>query len=271
MCKTFVTDSGFLTKTLVRPIWYWSLSMLTDRRRWRTPCCSGPLQHGHVSAVRMAYLDTTSVHTPTKINFESEFELCSSFRTNTQKRMHPFQEGLNSPHQKLIEDSAVRKSSPSYAYVFPQSQVFNLMPSPKKQMEYHHSLGSVYYMFECMCLSEWGRWPALLPVFRSFCLIGFDTADIVRRAFHQRVHQIISLPLSETPVRQSMHCYNPKNIFPISCILKLRNEGYVGRRISSFKLLSVLTLTLIFELAVVGLPFLSVLRFSGNKLRMKPL
>lgn len=28
-------------------------------------------------------------------------------------------------------------------------------------------------------------------------------------------------------------------------------------------------LTLIFELAVVGLPFLSVLRFSGNKLRMK--
>lgn len=29
------------------------------------------------------------------------------------------------------------------------------------------------------------------------------------------------------------------------------------------------TLTLIFELAVVGLPFLSVLRFSGNKLRMK--
>lgn len=53
-----ITDSGFLTKTLVRPIWYWSLSMLTDRRRWRIPCCSGPLQRGHVSAVRMAYLDT---------------------------------------------------------------------------------------------------------------------------------------------------------------------------------------------------------------------
>lgn len=30
-------------------------------------------------------------------------------------------------------------------------------------------------------------------------------------------------------------------------------------------------LTLIFELAVVGLPFLSVFRFSGNRLRMKAL
>lgn len=38
--------------------------------------------------------------------------------------------GLNSPHQKLAEDSSVCKSSPSYTYVFPQSQVFNLMLDP---------------------------------------------------------------------------------------------------------------------------------------------
>ncbi|TNN40396.1 hypothetical protein EYF80_049441 [Liparis tanakae] len=35
--------------------------MLTERRRWRTPCCSGPPQHGQVSAVRIAYLDTARV------------------------------------------------------------------------------------------------------------------------------------------------------------------------------------------------------------------
>lgn len=43
--------------------------------------------------------------------------------------------------------------------------------------------------------------PALLPVFWPLCLIRFDTADIVRSAFHQCVHQIISLSLSETEVR----------------------------------------------------------------------
>lgn len=42
--------------------------------------------------------------------------------------------GLNSPHQKLVEHSAVRKSSPSHSYVFPQSQVFNLMPGPTNRL-----------------------------------------------------------------------------------------------------------------------------------------
>lgn len=42
--------------------------------------------------------------------------------------------GLNSPHQKLVEHSAVRKSSPSHAYVFPQSKVFNLMPGPTNRL-----------------------------------------------------------------------------------------------------------------------------------------
>lgn len=51
-----LTDSGFLTKTLVRPSWYWSASMFTQRKRCKTPCCSAPRQCGHVSAVRMAYL-----------------------------------------------------------------------------------------------------------------------------------------------------------------------------------------------------------------------
>lgn len=32
-----LTDSGFLTKTLVLPIWYWSGSMLTARSKCWTP------------------------------------------------------------------------------------------------------------------------------------------------------------------------------------------------------------------------------------------
>lgn len=130
--KKLVTDSGFLTKTLVRPIWYWSLSMLTERRRWRTPCCSGPLQHGHVSAVRMAYLDTTSVHThQPKVTLRVCLS-CVLLSGRHSEMDAPFQKGLNSPHHKLVEDSAVCISSPSYTNVFPQSKVFDLMPSPKK-------------------------------------------------------------------------------------------------------------------------------------------
>lgn len=39
----------------------------------------------------------------------------------------------NSPLQKLIEQSAVCKSSSSYTYIFPQSQVFNLMLNPENR------------------------------------------------------------------------------------------------------------------------------------------
>lgn len=48
------TDSGFLTNTLLRPIWYWSGSMLTERSKCCTPCRSSPRQDGHVSGVRIA-------------------------------------------------------------------------------------------------------------------------------------------------------------------------------------------------------------------------
>lgn len=116
--EEFDTDSGFLTKTLVRPIWYWSLSMLTERRRWRTPCCSGPLQHGHVSAVRMAYLDNPHP-SPKTVNLAVNTQWIMELSKN--------EAGLHSPHQKLAEDSAVCKSCPSYSDVFPQSQIFNLM------------------------------------------------------------------------------------------------------------------------------------------------
>lgn len=51
------TDSGALMKTLVRPSWNWSWSILTDRRRWRTPCFSSPRHVGHDSLVKMAYLE----------------------------------------------------------------------------------------------------------------------------------------------------------------------------------------------------------------------
>ena len=48
-------------KTLVLPSWNWSWSMLTELRRWRTPLRSSPLQLGHVSLVRMAYLQHTII------------------------------------------------------------------------------------------------------------------------------------------------------------------------------------------------------------------
>lgn len=35
--------------------------------------------------------------------------------------------GLNSPHQKLVKDSAIGKSSPPHTYVFPQTQVLDLV------------------------------------------------------------------------------------------------------------------------------------------------
>lgn len=50
------TDSGALMKILVRPSWNWSWSMLTDRKRWRTPCFSSPRHDGQDSLVRIAYL-----------------------------------------------------------------------------------------------------------------------------------------------------------------------------------------------------------------------
>lgn len=51
-----LTDSGALMNTLLLPSWNWSLSMLTDCSRWRTPCLSSPRQDGQVALVRMAYL-----------------------------------------------------------------------------------------------------------------------------------------------------------------------------------------------------------------------
>ena len=51
-----LTDSGALMNTLLLPSWNWSLSMLTDCNKWRTPCFSSPLHEGQVALVRMAYL-----------------------------------------------------------------------------------------------------------------------------------------------------------------------------------------------------------------------
>lgn len=82
-------------------------------------------------------------------------------------------------------------------------------------------------MFEWERVPQWGCWPALLPVFRPFCLIWFDAADIVRSAFHQRVHQIICLSL---PEKTSIHCSNPKkNIFILLYAFKLRMKWKADR------------------------------------------
>lgn len=51
-----LTDSGALMNTLLLPSWNWSLSMLTDCSKWRTPCFSSPFHEGQVALVRMAYL-----------------------------------------------------------------------------------------------------------------------------------------------------------------------------------------------------------------------
>lgn len=51
-----LTDSGALMNTLLLPSWNWSLSMLTECSKWRTPCFSSPLHEGQVALVRMAYL-----------------------------------------------------------------------------------------------------------------------------------------------------------------------------------------------------------------------
>lgn len=117
------TDSGFLTKTLVLPIWYWSVSMLTERRRWRTPCCSGPLQQGHVSAVRMAYLEGKSAGAA----FTNPWVWLPSIRCTEMTHPVGGRAGLNSPHQELVKNSAICISSPSHAYVFPQTQVLDLV------------------------------------------------------------------------------------------------------------------------------------------------
>lgn len=37
---------------------------------------------------------------------------------------------LNPPHQKLVEDSAICKTSPSHTYVFSQTQVLDLVLDP---------------------------------------------------------------------------------------------------------------------------------------------
>lgn len=39
--------------------------------------------------------------------------------------------------------------------------------------------------------------PSLLPVLWLLSLVGLDAADVVGGAFHQRVHQVISLFLKE--------------------------------------------------------------------------
>ena len=54
--KELLTDSGALIKTLVLPICHWSGSILTARIRCSTPLLTSPAHRGHVSFVRMAYL-----------------------------------------------------------------------------------------------------------------------------------------------------------------------------------------------------------------------
>lgn len=76
------TDSGALMKILVRPSWNWSWSMLTDRKRWRTPCFSSPRHVGQDSLVRMAYLS--------KLSGDKQQKLCDfglKHRTQAVERM----------------------------------------------------------------------------------------------------------------------------------------------------------------------------------------
>lgn len=60
---------------------------------------------------------------------------------------------LNSPHQKLFEDSAVSKSGPSYAYVFPQSQVLDLVLDPTSTWNSTIHLEGLPHVWEHVCHS----------------------------------------------------------------------------------------------------------------------
>ena len=40
--------------------------------------------------------------------------------------------------------------------------------------------------------------PAVFPVSRLFCFIWFNTANVMRRAFHQRVNELVGLSLNTT-------------------------------------------------------------------------
>lgn len=66
--------------------------------------------------------------------------------------------------EKLIEGPPVGVSCPADSDVLPQAQVLHLV-------------------FD----------PVVLPVPGTFALVGFDAADVVRGALHQRLDQTVSL------------------------------------------------------------------------------
>lgn len=98
--------------------------------------------------------------------------------------------------------------------------------------------------------------PALLPVPGFLGLVGFDAADVVWGALHERVHQVVGL-------------------FLVQGLTSVASEGVVGAQPlpspEAAAALQPMGHTLILEPAVVGRPFLSESSFSGKSIRMKPL
>lgn len=62
----------------------------------------------------------------------------------------------NSPHQKLFEESAVSKSGSSYAYVFPQSQVLDLVLDPMSTWNSTIHLEGLLHVWGHVCHSGGG-------------------------------------------------------------------------------------------------------------------
>lgn len=83
------------------------------------------------------------------------------------------------------------------------------------------------YSLVCVCVCVY--LPALLPVFGLFGLVGFDTADVMWRAFHQCVHQIVGLFLFQETERNLLHsCFTYQPIADVHATLKrlLNRERY---------------------------------------------
>lgn len=95
-------------KILFFPSWNWSWSMLTERRRCRTPWRSSPLHWGQVSLVKMAYLQNMSPSEHLK-----------------QQLVLPVLDIW--PVQELVEDSSVGVSSPTDSDVLSQAQILHLV------------------------------------------------------------------------------------------------------------------------------------------------
>ena len=93
--------------------------------------------------------------------------------------------------------------------------------------------------------------PLVLPVMSLLCLIGFNTSNVVRGTLHQLAHQLIGLSLGGN-----------FQIWAVKIKIQGSQSVFVEQKGRP---------TLIFEPTVLGLPLLSGLMSSGNRLLMNEL